>query len=258
MENEHNSYFGKAYRFITFEGLFNTIESESLRFIRTDKFNDPLDCSPFILPFEWEMYDTYAGEFFCQFVSTYGFNQIFKPLYICCFCKEYKTKDSYLMWSHYGESHSQVCFEIDFSVNKYLGGPSEVTYFENLIKAREYIEESNKHEKGLYAVTSKSSLWSYEKEVRLIVDIRSLSKESERFKLNDNAEYLFVEFDLKYITKVIFGINTSLTNELKTRNMFANKGFSPLFEKMYIDPKKLNLDSKPYNFQGIPSYLDIR
>ena len=112
--------------------------------------------------------------------------------------------------------------------------------------------------RGYMQFTSKSSLWSYEKEVRLIVDIRSLSKESERFKLNDNAEYLFVEFDLKYITKVIFGINASLTNELKTRNMFANKGFSPLFEKMYIDPKKLNLDSKPYNFQGIPSYLDIR
>ncbi|MFT6211505.1 MAG: hypothetical protein ACJATE_002141 [Bacteroidia bacterium] len=136
MNDGYNTYLGKSYRFLTFAGLFKTIENRSLRFTRADKFNDPLDNSPFITPFDWEM-ATKQGAGSLQKVAFEDFSSsVFQLLFICCFCKEYKSDDSYLMWSHYGQSHSQVCFEIDFSKNQYLGGPSEVDYPENLLQER--------------------------------------------------------------------------------------------------------------------------
>ena len=50
MNDGYNTYLNKAYRFISFDGLFKTIESRSLRFTRVDKFNGALDNNPFIAP----------------------------------------------------------------------------------------------------------------------------------------------------------------------------------------------------------------
>lgn len=253
MNDDCNTYSGKAYRFLTFEGLFNTVENENLRFTRVDKFNDPLDSNPLIAPLDWEKYDKEAGVLFYKFVNEYVFTRVFKSLFLCCFCKEYKSNDSYLMWSHYGQSHSQVCFEVDFSANSYLGGPSEVIYPESLIDKRNNSFNIDKGQLGLYLVTNKMSQWSYEKEVRLVVDTKSPKIDWEKFKLNENSEFLYVDFDLKYITKVIFGIKSTLENELKTRYIFLRKGLNPIFEKMFIDPKTLELDSKLYDFEKCPA-----
>ncbi len=253
MKDEYNTYLGKAYRFLSFEGLFNTIEKRSLRFTRVDKFNDPLDNNPYIAPFNWKMYDTEASDLFLKFINEYVFTKVFKSLFICCFCKEFKSDNSYLMWSHYGQSHSQVCFEIDFSKVKSLGVPSEVSYPESLCEKRDNINSKDKSQLGQYLVTNKLNQWSYEKEVRLIVDILNPKIDSEKFKLDENSEFLYIDFDLSYISKVIFGIKSTLSNELKTRRLFSLSGFTPIYEKMYIDPKTLKLDSKPYDFENTPA-----
>ncbi len=245
----YNTYLGKAYRFLTFDGLIKTIENKSLRLTRVDKFNDPLDNNPFIAPFDWEKYGNEGEELFLKIANEYVFSKVFKSLFICCFCKEYKSDDSYLMWSHYGQSHTQVCFEIDFSKHKYLGGPSEVQYPKNLVSKRNNLSNSEQGVLGLYVVTNKLKQWSYEKEVRLVVDIMSPKIDFSKFKLCDSSEFLYVDFDLNYISKVIFGIKSNLYNELKTRNIFLCHGLNPKYEKMYIDPKTLKLESKPYDFE---------
>ncbi len=253
MDDGYNTYIGKAFRFLTFDGLFKTIENKSLRFTRSDMFNDPLDNNPFIAPLDWENFGKQGGEIFQNFANEYVFSKVFKSLFICCFCKEYKTDESYLMWSHYGQSHSQVCFEIDFSKNEYLGGPSEVRYPECLVSERNNSSNLEKEQLGLYLVTSKLKQWSYEKEVRLIVDIKSPKIDFSRFKLSEGTEFLYVDFDLKYISKVIFGVKSEFFNELKTRNIFLCNGLNPKYEKMYIDPKTLKLGSKTYDFEKKPT-----
>lgn len=253
MNDGYNTYSGKAYRFLTFEGLFKTLENRSLRFTRVDKFNDPLDNNPFIAPLDWEGLNKQAGELYLEFVNDYVFTRVFKSLFICCFSKEYKSDDSYLMWSHYGHSHSQVCFEVDFSKNNYLGGPSEVTYPENLIEKRNNSFSIDKDQLGLYLVTNKLKQWSYEKEIRLIVDTKSPKIDWQKFKFNANSEFLYVDFDLNYITKVIFGIKSALSDELKTKYIFSSKGLNPIYEKMLIDSNTLKLKSKLYDFKKSPS-----
>ncbi|MBN1988337.1 MAG: DUF2971 domain-containing protein [Bacteroidales bacterium] len=247
MKDNCNTYLGKAYRFLSFDGLFNTIGNKSLRFTRVDKVNDPLDCSPLIAPLNWDEYSIHGGELFPKFVCDYVSKRVFKSLFICCFCKEYQSDDSFLMWSHYGQSHSQVCFEIDFLQNRYLGGPSEVEYPDSLIDKRNDSFNFDKGQLGLYLITNKLKQWSYEKEVRLIVDTKNPNIDNERFKFNSNSEYLYVDFDLNYISKVIFGAKSTLTNELKTRSLFTDNGYNPIYEKMYIDPKTLMIKSKPYD-----------
>ena len=249
MNDGYNTYLGKAYRFLSFEGLFKTVENRSLRFTRVDKFNDPLDNNPIIAPLDWDIYKNQGGEAFQNFAKEYVFSKIFKSLFICCFCKEYKSNDSYLMWSHYGKSHSQVCFEIDFKTNKYLGGPSEVQYPESLVSNRDKFENTVRGELGLNLVTNKLKQWSYEKEVRLIVDIKSPKIDFSKLRLCDSKEFLYVDFDLRHITKVFFGVKSELFNELKTRSLFMEKGLKPEYEKLYIDPETLSLESKPYDFE---------
>ncbi|WP_347925692.1 DUF2971 domain-containing protein [Pontimicrobium sp. SW4] len=250
--DECKTYLKKAYRFLTFDGLFKTIETKSFRLTRVDKFNDPLDNSPLITPSDWIEYSREENKGFFSIAKEHIFKNVFKSNYICCFSKHYCENDSYLMWSHYADSHSQVCFEIDFSIHKYLGGPSEVSYPDCLVTERENFKTNkdiNDSKLGLFLVTNKLNNWSYESEVRLIVDILHPNFDYQRFKISDNADYIFADFDLKLISKVIFGVESKLFNELKTRCLFEGNNLYPKYEKMYIDPIDLKLKSKTYKFK---------
>jgi hypothetical protein len=247
MTDIFNTYEGKAYRFLSFEGFFESIENKNLRFSSANSFNDPLDNSPYLIPMDWLEYNKLGNETFLQIANEYILEKAFKSLYICCFCKEYNTDDSYLMWSHYGQSHSQICFEIDFSKYNYLGKPSEVCYPESLASKREKYKKNEQGNLGLFVVTNKLKQWSYEKEVRLIVDINYNKDIFSISKISNDSLYLFVDFDISIISKIIFGINSQYYNELKTFSLFSRNNLSPIFEKMYIDPISLKLKSKEYN-----------
>ena len=241
-----NTFLGKSYRFITFEGLFKTVENMSLRFTRVDKFNDPLDNSPFIVPYDWSDYLVH-GLGFIDFMKSHVFSKVFSSTYVCSFCKEYDTYDSYLMWAHYGQSHTQVCFEIDFSLNGYLGGPSDVLYPDDIVKFRDELKTKTQDELGLYIVTTKLKQWKYENEVRLIVDILSPTIDFSKYSSSTDNYFLYVPFDTKNISKVIFGVNSDKFNEVKTIRMFNDKGLQPIFQKMIIDPVTLTMKPIIYN-----------
>ena len=243
MQETYNTYNGKAYRFLSFDGLHKTIQSSSLRFTRPDQFNDPLDNSSFIAPLKWEKWEEIGLTAFAEKRYT---NHIFGSIYISSFCKEYDTEDSYLMWAHYGnKNHTGVAFEIDFSKIKYLGNPDNVTYPPNLAEKRNELKENE--DVGLFSATNKHKVWSYEKEVRLIVDTEKEGiKNDSRIRKSYDEKHLFVDFDLNYISKIIFGINSDSENELITINMLKEKGFNPEFRKMRINPVSLSLASIKY------------
>lgn len=238
--DEYNTYRDKAYRFISFEGLNNTIENETLRFSRSDALNDILDMHPFLAIYEWDSINTKDAKFL-SFISSKTFELILSNLYICCFCKEFDSDDAYLMWSHYAKNHTQVCFEIDFSENSYLGGPSEVMYSNNIIAKRSDIQNKSTSDKGMFIATTKIKQWSYEKEVRLIVDT-SLSKTKAIIKNKTvNNRHIFVNFELKLISKVIFGAQANPDDICYTMSLFLKKNLKPSFCKMWLDPVTLKL-----------------
>lgn len=247
MEDRYNTYRGKAYRFISFKGLYNTINKKTLRFTRSDQFNDPLDNSPYLTFSDWDKYES------IELLTQRRFNSLSKRLkniYINSMSKEYKSEDSYLMWAHYGQSHTQVCFEIDFQNVEYRDTPSNVSYHNNLAEERDRIirkMDTGKYEKGdlgRFVVTNKSKNWSYEKEVRLIVDRGMVGHEDDKFDFISEINYLLVKFDLRNILKVIFGANSKIEDIKKTKLLFRDNNLNPIFEKMYIDPMTLKLRSK--------------
>lgn len=238
------TYRNKSYRFISFEGLYSTIDNGSLRFVRADQFNDPLDNSPFLMSFDWKEYSK-KGHKFIEMATKSAFERAFSSTYICCFSKTYTSPESYLMWAHYGKSHSQVCFEIDFSEHDYLGSPSVVTYPDDILEQRN-VDRKENGELGMFVVTNKAKVWSYEQEIRLIFDIRFV-KNLRGLKTANQGKNLDIPFDPKIISKVIFGYKSSEFDELKTLSMFKEIDHFPDFEKMIIDP--FNLELKPIKYE---------
>lgn len=239
-KDEYNTYRGKAYRFISIDGLINTIQQKSLRFSRSDMFNDPLDCAPLIAPYDWNKY-VLAGTEFIENTKKKIFIDVLRPLYICCFSKEYKSKNSYLMWSHYGMSHTQACFELDFSKTNFLGSPSSVVYVKEMTKLREDLRDKSSSIQGLHMITSKMDVWRYEKEVRLIVDTR-LARDRDIFvEIDQNERYKYVQFDPRLISKIIFGANTTASEMVKVFLLCSLAELKYEFYKMWIDPKTLKL-----------------
>jgi len=238
-QDKYNKYKGKAYRFLSFDGLFQTIIDQRLRYTRVDQLNDPLDNSPLMLPFSFEKHDIKLHSFILQKL----FDDILKSMYICSFSKHYEKTKSYLMWSHYAESHSQVCFEIDFTVNTSISTPSNVTYPKNLANERDKLKHS-KDKISLFVVTNKAKIWKYEDEVRLIIDILKPNQNFEKLNFSNDCKYIYQDIDLSLISKVIFGIKSEKANIVKTIALFKVKGFNPIYEQMYIDPKTLKFRGK--------------
>ena len=240
----YKTFNGKAYRFLGFNGLHKTIETEKLRFTNPSQFNDPLDNSSLLSPLNWKKWNEFG---LTEFAEKRYTKSIFSTIYIASFSKEYRTEKSYLMWSHYGDSHKGVCFEIDFSKIKFLGNPDIVQYEKNLINIRDelYKHKDRKEDIGRFLVTYKHYIWSYEKEVRLIVDTELINN-IKGFKKSNDEKYLYVDFSLNYISKVIFGINSKKEDEIITINMFKEKGVFPKYRKMKINPITLELESENY------------
>jgi hypothetical protein len=69
-----------------------------------------------------------------------------------------------LMWSHYGDSHRGIALEFNARANQLLGA-FRIHYRETYPTIRMYSEEDNA---GLVPVLTKSSVWAYENEYRLI------------------------------------------------------------------------------------------
>lgn len=239
---QYNTYNGKAYRFVSIEALKKTVTTKSLRFIRPDQFNDPLDCSPLITPHPWKVWKV-AGTEFMEYVKSKTFEGVFESMYVCSFSKTYKSERSYLMWAYYAKQHTQVCFELDFESNPYLGNPSNVNYPKSLANARNNLV--GEKDTGLFIMTTKLNVWKHEDEVRLIVDTLNPNFYKLNAKRCSENKYLYVPFNPGTITKIIFGVNCSEENQSEIINLMEGYNYSPLYEKMFIDPETLSLNSKP-------------
>jgi hypothetical protein len=108
---------------------------------------------------------------------------------------------------------------------------------------------SNEGESGLFLLTNKSKVWSYENEFRLILDTDHTTIDNSHIKMSDDNLFLYWDIDLSFISKIVFGINAKPINMQKTHDLFLEHKLSPKYEKMNIDPIDLKLSSQEYIFK---------
>ena len=152
------------------------------------------------------------------------------------------------MWAHYAINHTQLCFEIDFDKCDHTE-PSNVTYSQNLAKDRDNKELHKENGGiGLFGVTYKSSVWNYENEVRLIIDILHEGLDYSNKTFSEDGKYLYEQINLGIITKVIFGYNSNIGDRTKIISYFRILGLNPVYEIMDIDQRTLEFKPKKISF----------
>jgi Protein of unknown function (DUF2971) len=99
-----------------------------------------------------------------------------------------EVDDSLLMWSHYGDSHKGICMEFDASKTPFMPG--------EIAQKVQYADECPKLDvasNDYSALITKSKIWDYELEWRLIAEERSES--SSKFTIKTEADYLKIPCD---------------------------------------------------------------
>jgi hypothetical protein len=245
MNRQDETHFDKAYRYVSFNGLWRTIENKSLRFTSVSELNDPLDNSIYLLPLPSPGWKIINNDPVQHEAVKKLYNRIASSFYLCCFSKTYKNLNSYLMWAYYSNNHQGVCFEVDFKKYKLLGGPLFVHYSDSLVKLRNKFVQPQKGF-GPVFLTHKSSVWKHEQEVRLIIMHNEDNQKEERYTISGDLKHTFLPINLSIISKIIFGIKASEEDKLKTAMMFIERGLKPTFEELFINPSNLKLEARKY------------
>lgn len=80
---------------------------------------------------------------------------------VCCFMEDNKSQ---LMWSHYADGHKGFCVEFSFDEERFYNFVYPVCYRKKMIN----IELENKKADFLPIMLTKSEVWAYEHEWRII------------------------------------------------------------------------------------------
>jgi len=156
---------------------------------------------------------------------------------VCCFSTE---KDIALMWSHYAKQHTGVCLGFNFAPVVGYGDIEmilkKVNYLKE-IRAVKYYDPSNSRNPYLKAtnhwLSSKSDVWSYEKEVRALI-------------VNRSGNDLF-PFEKACLKEIYFGCRTPTSVRKNLLDLITQKGYNvSIKQQMIIDDTTFNI--KPVDF----------
>lgn len=129
------------------------------------------------------------------------FKVVFQTGYLVMCVSE--VKDSILMWSHYAENHSGFCIEYNYQelgpYNPQSRTIFPVIYKDGLFDATRYLlqpllsnEQSYNNLFGIYPAISKSTVWEYEKEWRIVFPLGPNALEKDRFITVPKPKALYV------------------------------------------------------------------
>jgi len=245
---EVSFFFGPAYKFCSAATLTLIVRNRRLRFSRADTFNDAFELSPFLMPLNWdeivELKKTHPDKA-NELVAT-AFQRVCSSLYITCFSKNYLTPTSQLMWAHYGANHAGVCICVDFSDLRSNGSsegfyPVQVQYSDSLFDERQRRSPTSP-DLGMFIGATKSKVWSYEEEVRLVIEADSF--DSTKFNSSADSKTIDVVFNPECILKVVFGLKSSTEDIKSFVESFCDLGHAPLFTRLDLDPLTLDVVEK--------------
>jgi hypothetical protein len=180
-----------------------------------------------------------------KLVAT-AFQGVCSSLYITCFSKNYLRPASQIMWAHYGVNHTGVCICVDFSDLKTKGSseglyPVQVQYSDSLFEERQR-RSPNSPDLGILIGATKSKVWDYEEEVRLVVEADSF--DSTKFNRSADSKTIDVVFNPECISRVIFGLKSSTEDIKIVVESFCDVGHTPLFTRLDLDPLTLDVVEK--------------
>lgn len=187
----------RLYKYQALSGqTLTTLKARTLWFGRPSRLNDPFDCSvPYRLaPVTIQDCETLLAtdrylakrlnhshsvldaarkptEAFRHAVEKSGLNafrqhaeESYSRRGVTCFSE---TPNDTLLWSHYGGGHSGICLEFDTS-SPWLGRLHKVRYTDDIPVLNIVEVLTNEDADVLWALLTKASCWSYEKEWRAI------------------------------------------------------------------------------------------
>lgn len=255
-------------RFKSFSKEKETVDS-LINMISSDDFKNEIKSNPACDEFinSLNSYILKKPEYFIKEMD-FGFK-------FCCLSTTYNSAKSFLMWSHYADSHKGACLEFDFAkrledfLGKHKDLPKEINDQIALDFDRDTVPFIVKYvkkiptfkfdetEKDLFTwFTTKSKIWEYEEEVRCILGPSNTESFDEMTQRVTNTpledlkpvyqSYEDVNFPFKYLTKVIFG-NLTPDEEINKIKSIVKEKYpenNVCFEKMEVDPNSFNLFPK--------------
>lgn len=198
------------YQYSSFDtALDKILLKKSLQFANPQTFNDPFDCNETVLKINIkkksvvETIDSIdknlprklkrqlIRDAEKQETVDYYLKRLRNNFKVSCFSKSY---EDVLLWSHYAKKHSGICIGFDFPPvyeNKFILCP--IRYSKVIKKVDGGVDMRRLIP---YWLTIKSERWCYEQEIRAIAESQT-----------PNEPYEYINYDAKYIKKVIFGCN---------------------------------------------------
>lgn len=223
------------YQYMPFEGGKLLLENMTIMAKNPSEFNDPFDCDKELLTFDSATkerfkesikkfnsrllkdqkdkiidYENLTKERVIDVYKNLAFSNFLKSFALACFSEK---PDNSLMWSHYTRSHKGIC--IGFDITKLFISLREIKQNELALIRVKYTNDFEKvdyfedYDEALYHLAkTKSEIWSYEKEVRLMFT---------NLKLDKNNKAL-LPFDKDAISEIYFGNKLLEENEQWIKN----------------------------------------
>lgn len=242
-----SSYY--VYKYLSIESALKVLENSTLKFSSPHNFNDPFDCKVNInidggyqeiynylcranknRDISISQLKNIATELATNPIAKYRYlvetiEQAINEMKICCFSEVY---DSILMWTHYANNHTGICFKFDISKDlACFSLPLKVKY------AKEFHEFNlfNEYSSGITNMPRyKSEEWAYEREIRMI---KALGCES------------FNSFNRDSLIEVIFGLRTKQENIDSIKRIIEKIGYKKIiYKKIEIINNKFALKTR--------------
>jgi hypothetical protein len=221
-------YFGMVYKYTSIEAALKIIANNTLRFSSPVEFNDPFELSSSLIDV------SFTEDEIKRFVNRsrpewnnakrrHESQRLFKNpkalvesiqevtedlrqnIGICCFSED---NSNTLMWSHYADHHKGVCLGFIFKVaigNETMAmaavGYADSFRAVNFFSERDYVI--------INWTFTKSHVWSYEKEVRIINDSKG-----------------FIPFEKSALKELYFGLRTSESERTKILEALNSSGYA--------------------------------
>ena len=213
------------YKFRKFDDFSDSIfTSKSLWFSDSESFNDPFDCNlsetrnhkiPELRRYLESFGDDHsnANEIIKKAKKDKNFMRDLAITARKESLKKYgilslsESHENILMWSHYAENHTGfvMCFDL-LKDPDYFKGPIRVVY-QDFYGEQNYYKYRN--ESVIASISTKSSLWSYEREIRLIKQEVGLKK-----------------FDKDSVCKIYFGVRSEEANISNLKSVLNREGYN--------------------------------
>lgn len=151
--------------------------------------------------------------------------EIRNMLKICCFSE---ANNNILMWSHYANHHQGFCIEFDSNKWSFNDLLRKVNYAYDYPKLSFEVEEAVA--KLFELLTTKSILWSYEKEWRMLA--------------KGVNQYLY--YPIECVTKIFFGVKMTAENKEKIYKELISKNDNIEFYDCVLDKNFYKINHTPY------------